>query len=210
MASRQERRRTARLQSVDAIAKGTITRNDVEAGRVNIDLQASREELERVPSLCAACGALASEKKLLHCRACGFDRYCDRECQSAAWARHKLVCKVMAADKAVAAGFAGFQIGEHLAGLDQTLAWLDSGKAAEVAKACSTLHVLFYRVEEDADFDRIVFDLAGRGRALPLLVDSLPIGGYVAVRALDVLSQPLRSQRPSRSWQVAPSRTSCG
>ena len=188
MASRQERRRTARLNSADAIARRPLSRADEEGGNINRDLAAAREELERVPSLCAACGALASEKKLLHCRACGFDRYCDRDCQRAAWARHKLVCRVMAADKEVAAGFTGFRLGEQLAGVDQTLAWLGSGKATEVAKACSTLQVLFHRVNEDVDFDSIAFDLAGRGRALPLLVDSLSIGGYVAVRALDVLS----------------------
>ena len=137
--SRQERRRLERERQRNARPPSEICRADDEAFYVNDDLEGLKRDVGAVRDLCAACGSLAAEKKLLHCRACGFDRYCDRDCQRAAWARHKLVCRVMAADKAVSAGFTGFRLGEQLAGLDQTLAWLGSGKPAEVAKVRSKL-----------------------------------------------------------------------
>ena len=79
-----------------------LTREPLSAGEtalVRAELAALAHDLRRLAGFCSSCQATAgAERKLKKCQECRVVKYCDRECQGAGWAVHKLACKVLAAD----------------------------------------------------------------------------------------------------------------
>ena len=191
--SRQERRQQGREEgtqrlSAEAILSRPVGADDmVIVAGIGVSFNALKAAAERAARRCAACGQ--SPARLLACRACGFDRYCDKDCQRAAWPRHRLLCVAMAADAAVIADFKGFEMGTKLARLDEMLEWLRGGPA-DVVAACTTLYILVARTKAQAQTVARYFsvDLLGRGQVLPLLLAKLPIGGSVAYFAAELLT----------------------
>ena len=96
-ASRQARRQLGR--SIKALGKAPLSASEVSS--FNVELGAASEDVKLAAGRCAACLSTSGERK--SCRACGFVRYCNRECQTAGWPSHKLVCRVLAADREIAA-----------------------------------------------------------------------------------------------------------
>lgn len=92
--SRQERRQLDR--SLKLLGKAPLVISEVSG--FNRDLDAVAADLQLATGRCAACQATSSERSLKSCHACAFVRYCNRECQTAGWSSHKLVCKMLAAD----------------------------------------------------------------------------------------------------------------
>ena len=96
--SRQGRRQLDR--SLRALGKAPL--GEVEISFPNKELGgAVSEDVQSAAGRCSACLSSSGERK--SCHACGFVRYCNRECQTAAWPVHKLVCKVLAADREIVA-----------------------------------------------------------------------------------------------------------
>ena len=65
-----------------------------------IQLSVVAEDVKLAAGRCATCLSTSGERK--SCHNCGFVRYCNRDCQTAGWPVHKLVCKLLATLKEVA------------------------------------------------------------------------------------------------------------
>ena len=71
-------------------------------------LVSQKFEAESLLASCGACGAVEGGAggvvRLCACAACDAVRYCGRDCQRADWTVHRLVCKILAADREIMVG----------------------------------------------------------------------------------------------------------
>ena len=171
--SRQERRQLGR--GLNGLVK--IPLSEVE---VNL-LTHFRAELVPADAVdvagrCDACHSTTGERK--SCHACGVVRYCNRECQTAGWPSHKLVCKVLAADRAIAAAKASEAT--SLIPLDRLWPSLRSDGPAEAFEAATHLNIIVCRTACDLDGERgpALLNELFQAEGVASLVASLARGGF--------------------------------
>ena len=133
-ASRQARRQLGR--SLKVFGKAPL--GAVEISPYNSELGAVAEEVRLAAGRCAACLSTSGERK--SCHACGCVRYCNRGCQTAGWPSHKLVCRVLAADREIAAS-PMLSLSTPLFPLDTIWERLRSGGHAEAYEATVHLYI---------------------------------------------------------------------
>ena len=74
---------------------------------IKLELARQKSASEGLLASCGACGAVeggAGGVRLCACAACDAVRYCGRDCQRADWTVHRLVCKILAADREIMVG----------------------------------------------------------------------------------------------------------
>ena len=132
--SRQERRQLGR--SLKLLAK--VPFSATELSSIVGDMDITAEDVRLAAGRCAACLSTSGERK--SCHACSFVRYCNRECQTAGWPSHKLVCRVLAADREIATT-PTLLASAPLLPLDTIWERLRSGGHAEAFQATVHLHI---------------------------------------------------------------------
>ena len=197
-ASRQARRQLGR--SLKALGKAPLEASEISP--FNSELGAVAEDVRLAAGRCAACLSTSGERK--SCHACGFVRYCNRECQTAGWPSHKLICRVLAADREIVSA-AKLTESTPLLPLDTIWERLRSGGHAEAFEATS--HLLVWTCRSDRDLPSRSVSTAGpehisafsdeiaASDGIALLVKGLEAGGLRAVAVLGVLD-PLVSRCP--------------
>ena len=199
-ASRQARRQLGR--SLKALGKAPLCGDEI--APFNSELGAVAEDVRLAAGRCAACLSMSGERK--SCHACSFVRYCNRECQTAGWPSHKLVCRVLAADREIVSA-TKFTESTPLLPLDTIWERLRGGGHAEAHEATAHLYIWAGRCE------LVLLSAAGPGHinafsdeiaasgGLALLVKGLAAGGLRAMAAAGILS-PLVSHCPEMSASI--------
>ena len=193
-ASRQERRQLVR--SLKALGKAPLSEDEISPFREEISLTA--EDVRMAAGRCAACLTTSGERK--SCRACSVVRYCNRECQTAGWPSHKLVCRVLAADREISA-VAKLTESAPLLALDAIWPRLRGGGHAEAFEAVAHLSVWISRSGFKSEFEVLptlelerveaLRDEVMAGGGIALLVPGIAAGGLRAAgtaRVLNLLS----------------------
>ena len=189
-ASRQARRQLGR--SLKALGKAPLC--VVEIFDFDEEISLTAEDVRLAAGRCAACPSTSGERK--SCHACSFVRYCNRECQTAGWPSHKLVCRVLAADREIVSAT---QLTESAPLLPLDILWerLRSGSHSEAIEATAHLRIWADRCE--SDFQSRSVSTVGPGHisaladeisasdGIALLVKGLAAGGLRAVVAAGVL-----------------------
>ena len=184
--SRQARRQLGR--SLKALGKAPL--EEFEACRFDSEMGIVAGDVKLAAGRCAACLSTSNERK--SCHACGFVRYCNRECQTAGWPSHKLVCRVLAADREIASSP---QLSESAPLLPLATIWerLRSGGHAEAYEATAHFWVWVDRcgVQDDTasgsdHVKALRAEIAASG-GIALLVKGLAAGGLRAAQAAELL-----------------------
>ena len=199
--SRQERRQLSR--GLAAMMKTKLSEHEmgIMKSLLNQDLMPDEAKLSACGCDACQCPSKPGER-LRSCHKCGLVRYCNRDCQVAAWPIHKLVCKVLAADREIAA--AKFSESTSLLPLDRLTASLCGSSHAEAYEAATHLYMMMLRTDT-VSADPISGRSTERSRALrdklvppqsfAALVSGLAKGGLRTTAAARVFS-PLVADRP--------------
>ena len=186
-ASRQERRRLGRC--LKALGKAPLDANEISAFKEG--LSATSEDVKLAAGRCAACPSTSGERK--SCHVCGFVRYCNRECQTSGWSSHKLVCRVLAADREIANKLLP---SSSLLPLDTIWELLRSGSHVEAFEATAHLSIWGDRCGLQIEPASCDLELIGALRAelaaadgIALLVSGLAAGGLRAMVAAEALER---------------------
>ena len=186
-ASRQERRQLGR--SLKALGKAPLS--GVEISLFSKELSATSEDVKLAAGRCAACLSTSGERK--SCRACSFVRYCSRECQTAGWPSHKLVCKFLAADREIAVAFR-MDVSTPLLPLNTIWSRLRSGGHSEAYEAAVHLHVWANRCTPEQEsaaapghISALRDEITASG-GVALLVPGLAAGGLRALKTASLLA----------------------
>ena len=182
--SRQQRRRLGR--SLKTLGKVPLDAHDIST--FDEDRSAASGDVRLAAGRCAACLSTSDERK--SCRACGFVRYCNRECQTAGWPSHKLVCRVLAADREIASS-PKLSASATLLPLDTIWERLRGGGHAEAFEATAHLRLWMDRCGLPSMSDPLTTALRAEIAAaggIGLLVAGLAAGGLRASKVAEALS----------------------
>ena len=189
-ASRQARRQLGR--SLKAAGRAPLHADEISL--LNSELSAASEDVKLAAGRCAACLSTSGERK--SCHACGFVRYCNRECQVAGWPSHKLICRVLAADREIAAS-PKLSASAPLLPLATIWERLRSGSHAEASEAAAHMRVWAARCSPRSapaasgpELERrtaLRDEIAAAG-GIALLVPGLAVGGMRAATTATALS----------------------
>ena len=165
----------------------------------NTGLDVMVREIDHAPSYCDACRSETGERK--SCHGCSFARYCNRECQTVGWPSHKLVCKILAADKEIATKLPMVTASSPL--LSPKLFWesLRGGSNADVYAAAMYFAIVLKRAYAENRGAACAAALQPSGGAampadgVPLLVSLLGAGGLRAAGVATLLAFILRVRR---------------
>ena len=195
--SRQARRQLGR--SLKALGKAPLDADEISFFSSE-EMGAVTEDVKLAAGRCAACLSTSGERK--SCHACSFVRYCNRECQVAGWPSHKLICRVLAADREIAAAKMS-SVSAPLLPLATIWERLRGGGHAEAFEATAHLQIWADRCGLDSepasgsDLEHIAAlraEVAAAG-GIALLVSGLAAGGLRAMAAAEALEM-LASDHP--------------
>ena len=205
-ASRQARRNLGRSLKV----LGETPLEAFEVSFISKALAIVAEDVKLATGRCAACLSTSSERK--SCHACSFVRYCNRECQTAGWPSHKLVCKILKTDREIASA-TKLSESSPLLPLDTIWERLRSGGRVEAFEAtayllmwedrCGILRIgdrhsgLLSRRASPTELERgaALWDEVVASSGVALLVPRLASGGMCMILAAGALA-PLALGRP--------------
>ena len=187
--SRQERRQLGR--SLKALGKTPLS--EFEVSPFGDEISFTAKDVKLAVGRCAVCLSTSGERK--SCRACGFVRYCNRECQTAGWPSHKLICRLLAVDREIVVKWS---VPSSLLPLDTILSRLRSGGHFEAYEAVVHLHIWVDRCGPTSDseeessaapghIDALIGEISASG-GVALLVPGLAAGGLRALETASLLA----------------------